>query len=362
MKSIVNKPAVFAGAVLAATFAYAAETWPKVSDPYNTYTDSKDVIWRYQVSSEGNACLGSQASTSANKAKAIDESGTQLSGDVSLPASFTDGETVYPVVRTGNFVLENQMFVNLVIPGEIENVALGTFKGNTTLESVRFKKPASGNAKLTTSGSQVSSNAPFKDCTAVKYVFVGKNIDSTTGNKVYFPDTTRCKFLLPDVSSWHSYTNTNYNGTSPEYFFYGAGTELDVEIDEEASTATFYPATEAALTNALAWADAFTANFKLAPIVNITNRIDMTVSITEEMLQNVTFQASPWFVTFKVATQAQLDNVLAAIPENVPFVIEIDNSLSREELSVPAGRRVSVLVPDGGTFSRRRNGLIILFN
>ena len=77
--------------------------------------------------------------------------------------------------------------------------------------------------------------------------------------------------------------------------------------------------------------------------------------------QNVTFQAPPWFVTFKVATQAQLDNVLAAIPENVPFVIEIDDSLSREEISVPAGRRVSVLVPDGGTFSRRRNGLIISF-
>jgi hypothetical protein len=59
-----------------------------------------------------------------------------------------------------------------------------------------------------------------------------------------------------------------------------------------------------------------------------------------------------------VNTQAQLDATLAAIPGAMPMAI--DATSATENINVPAGRNVVVLVPGGGTYGPTLKGFIIL--
>ena len=55
----------------------------------------------------------------------------------------------------------------------------------------------------------------------------------------------------------------------------------------------------------------------------VTNSIGATVAITADQLQDVTFQSPPWYLRFAVGSQAQLDNILAAVSTDTPIIIEL---------------------------------------
>ena len=125
---------------------------------------------------------------------------------------------------------------------------------------------------------------------------------------------------------------------------------------------TFYPKNENGLADVLGCAGTFKSAFDMDVNVAITNRIVISdsVEISESMLQNVTLLAPPWYLTFAVTSQEQLDNVLAAVSVDTPIIIDIEGA-GKNEITVPEGREVAVLAKSGWTFGAKRKGLTISF-
>ena len=183
----------------------------------------------------------------------------------------------------------------------------------------------------------------------------GEGLFSSDGDK----SISGCTVFLPSAQGT-LIEESAYNSPSRNKFIrYGADEDLDFEFSDDSITA--YPKTEEAFTNVLANA----ANFKrfgLDTKIAITNRIEMSedVEITEAMIQNVTLEAPPWYVTFKVTSQEQLDNVLSAVSADIPIIIDIEGS-GKNQITVPEGRKVAILAKSGWTFGKKQNGLIISF-
>lgn len=135
---------------------------------------------------------------------------------------------------------------------------------------------------------------------------------------------------------------------------------LGLAIDDDARIVTFTPTTENALTNVFAWVPLIKEHFDLDTRISITNRIEMSAAITEPMLQNVTISALPWYLTFAVQNQSQLDNVLTVISVDTPVVIDID-CIDSNQVSVPEGRKVVILAEGGWTFGKKPKGIVITF-
>lgn len=245
-----------------------------------------------------------------------------------------------------------------VVPTNVTTIGsnsnYGQFCNNPNLEAIWVKgKETSANQTYTTA--YVYNFAG--NCPSLKMVLMGKN---TKGAKLTSPlsDCTDVDWFEPANGYWDGLTTSNIGGTNNKVWKYGPGEEFDLEIDDVKMTATFTPTTEAALTNVLSWASAFKTHFGLDTVVSITNSIAVTEgAVTPEMLQNVKLDSPSWFMTFAVKTQAQLNTVLEAV--DGPIVADITGA--REEITVPAGRQVAILVPGGATFNYRKRGLIISF-
>lgn len=199
----------------------------------------------------------------------------------------------------------------------------------------------------------------FKNCTALKAVLLGPDTigggDLTAGKML--DGVAGCKVFAPANGHW---TGLSVGGSDNEIVWYGDGQDLDLDIDETAKTLTATPKTEAAFTNVLAVASVFKEHFGLDTHIALTNCLTMTSTITEAMLQAVTLDVPPWYVTFKVNNQTQLDNVLAAVSADIPIIIDITDA-GKNQFSVPEGRKVAILADSGWAFGRKVGGLVIVF-
>ena len=72
------------------------------------------------------------------------------------------------------------------------------------------------------------------------------------------------------------------------------------------------------------------------------------------MAKDVKLDIPSWYMSFSVKSQDQLDNLL----ENISGPLVIDITEAKEKITVPAGRKVAVMVPDGSTFRSAKSGLI----
>ena len=91
-----------------------------------------------------------------------------------------------------------------------------------------------------------------------------------------------------------------------------------------------------------------------------TDGNDHDTRLGEDVLQNVTLEAPPWYLTFAVKNQTQLDNVLSAVSADTPIVIDIQGA-GKNQITVPEGRKVAILAKSGWTFGAKPNGLTITF-
>ena len=202
---------------------------------------------------------------------------------------------------------------------------------------------------------------PFAQIPNLKFFVVGPNM-KTGGSRTRFgfPNSSGVTVLLPDRTDNTSWRKSAVDTTVNNVIFYGPDYDFDMTMAETAMT--FYPKTETALTNIISWASTFKSAFDMDTKIAITNRIEMSegVQITEAMLQNVTLEAPPWYLTFAVTNQAQLDNVLAAVSADVPIIIDIEGA-GKNQITVPNGRKVAILAKSGWTFGKKLNGLIISF-
>ena len=118
------------------------------------------------------------------------------------------------------------------------------------------------------------------------------------------------------------------------------------------------PTTEAAFTNVLNWATLFKDKLGYDTRVSVTNSIEVSAdAVTPEMLANV--QLNSTLMMFAVKTQAQLDSVLAAVPQTT--MLAIDPTGAREELTMPQDRALWVWLSGTGKYTPHFSGFMIIY-
>lgn len=374
----------------------------------NTWTDPiTGIVWTYSTNNDGVSTVtlggGTQSTPAASFSSSFDVN--------KIPWTFTDNGTTYAVTRLANYAFYTgssdakltgtptfpstltsfgyQAFYNktglngnLVIPdacsGTIANSMFWNNRyttaiigsGVTAIDNQAFR----ANSALTavwvkgrttvSSGSQpvtdVHMDGPFGNgCNSLKVVLFGRNTSLSTykeNNKMFKGVPGPLIFFMPKSGAS---TYTDFGGDNTVTAFYGAGQDLDIEIDEQAKLLTATVASASALTNVLNAAATFKSAFGLDTRINVTNTIELASDlITVEKLANATFNS----LTFKVNTQAQLDAILSVVPASVPLAI--DCSDAKVELTPPIGRKIYALISDEGRNGKYRpkiNGFIITF-
>ena len=287
--------------------------------------------------------------------------GEQPFGNAPLTGALKLGTSIETI--TG-WSLRNCNWTEAVIPPNVKNLgrnsaAYGVFLECTNMVALWVKgKPTEASQTYTA----VYCGTLAKKCTAMKLILMGQNtkgeLKTTTGDNAMLNGVDGVQVLVPDNGYWDGLVLGG--GENNKVWYYGPNRELDLTIDDEAMKATFAPTTENALTNAIAWAPILKERFNLDTVVAITNRIDTSLAITEAMLQNVTLEAPPWYLTFAVKNQEQLGNVLAAVSVDTPIIIDIEGA-GKNQITVPEGRMVAILAKSGWTFGKKLNGLVITF-
>ena len=151
-------------------------------------------------------------------------------------------------------------------------------------------------------------------------------------------------------------TNPSFNAAHVRY--YGPGQDVDFATDDVANTITVTPTTAETLQEALNLAATFKSAFGLDTRISVTNSIATAVAIPASATSSTMFDLHSW-VTFNVTTQAQLENTLAAISGDSMLIV--DPTGATENLTVPEGRQVFVVLNEGDTIRSRLNGFSIRF-
>jgi hypothetical protein len=196
-----------------------------------------------------------------------------------------------------------------------------------------------------------SNVAPFRNTGVKTIIFTNPGFNDDLHGSYFFSGVSGATAFAPRCEK-------TYAGTKNTVYYYGPNEPFDMAFDLEAGKVTVTPTTEEYLVKAIEWAKTFKSDFFLDTTINITNSIGASVSVTAEQLQNVTFQTPPWFLRFAVDSQAQLDNILAAVSTDTPIIIELTKL--NTPITVPEGREVAILAKSNMTFDKkRRNGLVI---
>ena len=280
--------------------------------------------------------------------------GVSLTGDLKLGASLTAIE---------GWAFRNCKFDDAVIPANVTTVgrnasAYGVFKDCGNMVAMWVKgKPTEASQKYTT----VYCGTLAANCAKLKMVLMGRNTKGeskkSSGEYSMLYVDKGVQVLVPANGYWDGLVT---GGEDNKVWYYGPTNEFDLVIDEAKMSATFTPTTENALTNVIAWAPLLKEHFDLDTVISITNHIDSSFELSDAMLQNVTISAKLWFLTFNVQSQAQLDNVLAAVSVDTPVLIDIEGA-GRNQITVPEGRQVAILAKGGWTFGEKPKGIVITF-
>lgn len=326
--------------------------------------ETNGVSWAYSVND------------AENRTVTLDAGSTLLPGTTSVDAELIPWTFVNPgdgmeytvtSVAASAFSGVAWLVGQLTVPDAVTSIGASAFEGNST----------STLTGLVTFGTGITSLSGYalKNQRGITAVLFKGNVSSMGAQAVGY--TSALKYVVFANPETKGYKGRFLNGDTNVKVFvpaavtfhasdesdnmiirYGSGQELDMLFGDAAVTVT--PTTELSLTNAIAWAsNPFAGVYGMDTMINITNRIEATMSITDEQLQDVTFKSPPWYLTFSVKTQAQLNNTLNAVVADIPIIADITGST--EEITVPEGRRVAILAAGGTTFNYRPRGLMITF-
>lgn len=291
-----------------------------------------------------------------------------------VPSIFTIDGIEYPVTsvaarsfarnRTGKvydiafpLYVDTVLGANVFIASSISNIL---FKGTST---VADGATAQTYSTLTLPALVENfTQSIVSGCSDVKAVVAGPNVKVDDPEKLrnFFGSASNAVLLVPRNGgnmTWNGSDTVDLGGTDNSVAYYGPAEAFDIEMHD--TYVTFIPNTANGLSDSLGWAQTFKTAFDLDSRINITNRLEMAAAVTESMLQNVTLAAPPWYITFAVQTQAQLNNALAAVQVDVPVIIDIDGAT--EDIVVPSNREVAILAKSGWMFGRRPTGIVINF-
>ncbi len=369
-----TKAKVIFASILTASFAFVANAEKiVVTNTIDGVTclPASDLKWKVLIDTDkGRADLGLNSNGSdggswqANNAFPLDNPEI-----VVIPTNFIYNGETYKVDRLNDRAfLAEPLLRSVVIPetvSELRQYSLFCEK----IENVLVRGPQSKEAGKTQVYSEISftTNEVFRNSQLLDMVVFGPNI-KLTGEKWKVSAGYKAKnatFFVPyrpDNTTWAEVTDEsirwpNSSGYSCKVVRYGPDYDFDMTMGETAMT--FYPKNVNGLTNILALASTFKSSFYMDTKIVITNRIEMSegVTITESMLQNVTLDTPPWYLTFAVKNQAQLNNILAAVSVDTPIIIDIEKS--EEDIVVPDGRQVAILAKGGWKFGIKHKGLVV---
>lgn len=329
------------------------------------------VSWTINIdSSTGKAMIGPVTKTQSGWANARyrafstpTHNNPSYPGIVSIPSSFTVGETEYEVNKIGNRAFYGLgSIADVVIPSMVVQIYDYAFHACGGLKNVCFKGPTTADrGQSQTYVSLARSATAFGSATQtrnIQLVLMGPNIKNGSDDTVIAAGATNMTVLLPkrsDNTTWSSFDTSSKVGCGENNTvkFYGPEEAFDLKMYE--TSVTIMPTTAAALADALAWAPTFKSGFGLDTHISIANAIDTTIDVSEH--PGVTFDTQAW-QKFKVSSQAQLDGTLAAVSTDSSIIIDATDAT--EDIVIPDGRRVAVIVPPGGTFWRQQRGLVLI--
>ena len=296
---------------------------------------------------------------------------------LTVPSSFTVDGRSYIVNSVANRAFPRErggILYNAIFPLDVD-ITLGQKVFNlSSISNILFKGAQSSQGVpsystlnlpdlYTESDTEELSQSIIYGCTRVKSVVIGPNVKVDDQDKLvnFFPMATNAVLFVPRSAgntSWDGSHEIDLGGEDNSVVYYGPSEAFDIEMYD--TYATFIPNTEEGVAQALSLAQVFKTAFSIDVRIAVKKRISMTAEVAESMLQNVTLTgAPPWYITFVVQTQAQLDNVLSLIQEDIPVIIDMDGAT--EDIVVPEGRQVAILAKGGWTFGKKHKGLIIHF-
>ena len=250
--------------------------------------------------------------------------------------------------------------MDVLIPTNVTSVAAKAFN-NSKIINFFMPGPATGTATI-------STTETFNWCSYMELAFLGPNVTAANSaasmfnnqgaNKIY-TDSGKCKIYAP-YSHWSTITWYNTGNSPVDPVLYGPGREIDFAIDGDVTTLTATPTTEAALVDILEQAPVFKTHFNIDTKICVTNAIALseTPLVTEELIENASVTIDS--LTFAAKTQAELDNILAAVPVSIPLVIDPAGATENMTVSV-SGRKIHVVLSEGSRYRIGPKGIMLIF-
>ena len=263
--------------------------------------------------------------------------------------------TLNPSLKTVTaYMLQNSPISSVKIPRSVTKVSYAAFK-LTKLTGLMIPGPLA--AATSDDYTDVDPSGLLQNAWWAKVFFAGPNTKASTINgSEMFGSTGDLKAFIPDNGQWEG--DLNEGGNNTEIIKYGPGREIDFEIDTDEMVITAIPTTTDMFVNALNWSTLFKEKLGYQTRISVTNSIEVSEgTVTAEMLSNV--QLNSTLMMFAVKTQAQLDSVLAAVPQTT--MLAIDPTGAKEELNIPQDRAMWVWLSGTSKYKPYIKGLILSF-
>jgi len=262
--------------------------------------------------------------------------------------SLTLPDTVKTIGR--RFARYNTKLTTFAFPRAVTTLGNEAFWDNTSLKAVYIPGPPSVSLGEQTY-TRVNASNMFLNDTSLKLVLFGSNTKPEDVSNFSVAQSTDCKVFLPDNGFWDGVV---LGGTGNRTIFYHG-------FDGDGESMTFSPTTAQELTDVLGAAADFKSFFNLDVRISVTNVLDLTgVQFDAETLAAIPVTFDKFM--FKVNSQEQLDNVLAALPTSTSVGID-PSSVGKAALTIPDGDEhdVWVLLPPSGKYRPYIGGTNIIF-
>ena len=191
----------------------------------------------------------------------------------------------------------------------------------------------------------------------LKIIFMGANTKGSSFNQVdAFDGVTGCKMFVPANGFWDGF---NPSATGNEIIYYGATTNLDFTVEDDAGRIVAKPKTEAALLKVVESAPLFKKYFGWNTVVEVPNDLALSAgSLTAGMFADL--EPNSLVLMFPVTTQAKMDSILAVVPAEA--TIGVDPTGLTEKITISRYDNVFVKSAPGVEIRRTVKGFFISFH
>lgn len=287
----------------------------------------------------------------------IDRSVSGVQGTIEVPGKFKIDGVEYTTTVIGNrsFYASSNLST-LVLPLYASTTKIGTCAFWTCGKLANFvmKGPATVAPGETQNYNTLTLgySSYFGECKAVQRVLVGPNIklnNATSRSNFQITGSTNTVCLLPSTSANTTWVGVDLKGVDQTVLYYG--------LSDDRKAITFSTADADELAAFLDFAPLVKEYLGLDTRLSITN----TVTMTEEQAASLSAFGFDTLahVKFEAKDATQYANTVAAVPGTATLIAD-PAKLRGAALSVPAGRKVIVPIPNGGKYSPSGNGKLTL--